>query len=211
MIDLHGAVDRSETPRMEPTASAERILRIAATEFVDRGFAQASMRHLADAAGVRPASLYHHFSSKDHLLAMVMCRGIERVTVAFDEVSAEAATPQDRLRLHIETHLSCLFDSDPFTRANITVFPLAPRSVVDETVPYRREYERRWTGLLDDIFSFEDDQVTSIRRSMLLGLLNSSLQWFDPKGGASVSELARHMADLQWASNEVDNSTKKST
>lgn len=208
MMNVRSSPDPVAGSTDTPTASAERILRVAANEFVDRGFAEASMRHLAETAGIRPASLYHHFSSKEHLLVMVMRRGIQRVTIAFDDVTAERVGPRERLQLHIETHLNCLFDSDPFTRANITVFPLAPKAVIDETVPYRRAYERRWSDLLDELFSF-DDRAASIRRSMLLGLLNSSLQWFDPNGGATVHELARYMSDLQWTTTQVDASTGK--
>ena len=55
------------TPPMTETGR-DRILREAAELFLTRGYAETSLRTIADAVDMRPASIYHHFDSKDALL-----------------------------------------------------------------------------------------------------------------------------------------------
>ncbi len=70
-----GAVTQSGPgrPRLEPrrrqgrTPRAE-ILDAAAELFTTRGYASTSTRGIADAVGIRQASLYHHFAAKDDIL-----------------------------------------------------------------------------------------------------------------------------------------------
>lgn len=52
---------RAQTPRAE-------ILDAAAELFTTQGYASTSTRAVADAVGIRQASLYHHFGSKDDIL-----------------------------------------------------------------------------------------------------------------------------------------------
>jgi AcrR family transcriptional regulator len=59
----------TDGPRQAPPASTQERLVDAATRlFSERGYHAVGMRELADAVGVRPASLYNHFASKQELL-----------------------------------------------------------------------------------------------------------------------------------------------
>jgi TetR/AcrR family transcriptional regulator, cholesterol catabolism regulator len=44
----------------EPSVARERVLDVAEALFAERGLARVTMREIADAAGMRQASLYHH-------------------------------------------------------------------------------------------------------------------------------------------------------
>ena len=59
--------------------TAERILDEAEALFAERGFAGTTLRHVAEAVGVRNPSLYNHFSSKEALYNAVLERGIQPV------------------------------------------------------------------------------------------------------------------------------------
>ncbi|MGC0363933.1 AcrR family transcriptional regulator [Rhodococcus sp. 27YEA15] len=61
------------TARRRPggTARAE-ILDAAAELFTTRGFAATSTRHIAEAVGMRQASLYNHFATKDDILLSLL-------------------------------------------------------------------------------------------------------------------------------------------
>ena len=52
---------------IEPTTK-RRILDSAAKLFAEKGFTETSIRELAEVVGLNPASLYHHFPSKNALL-----------------------------------------------------------------------------------------------------------------------------------------------
>lgn len=59
------AVDNQLSPR-------DQILHAAARLFTDCGFAATSTREIADAVGIRQASLYYHFTGKDGILAELL-------------------------------------------------------------------------------------------------------------------------------------------
>jgi AcrR family transcriptional regulator len=73
-------------PRLEPrrrqgrTPRAE-ILDAAAELFTTRGYASTSTRGIADAVGIRQASLYHHFAAKDDILDALLD---ETITTALE-------------------------------------------------------------------------------------------------------------------------------
>lgn len=54
------------------TSARDQILEAAASLFVDQGFGQTSTRAIAEAVGIRQASLYYHFSGKDEILAELL-------------------------------------------------------------------------------------------------------------------------------------------
>jgi AcrR family transcriptional regulator len=77
--------------RQRPGRTArEEILDAAAELFTSRGYAATSTRMIADAVGVRQASLYYHFASKEELLEELLA-GTVRPSLAF--ATALAADP----------------------------------------------------------------------------------------------------------------------
>ncbi|WP_225725578.1 MULTISPECIES: TetR/AcrR family transcriptional regulator [unclassified Nocardia] len=60
---------RGRTPRAE-------ILDAAAELFTTKGYANTSTRAIADAVGIRQASLYHHFAAKDDILDALLAETI---------------------------------------------------------------------------------------------------------------------------------------
>ena len=57
----------------------ELVLDTAAKLFRVEGYASTSLRDIAAEAGMRAASLYHHFESKDAIVSEVLRIGVERV------------------------------------------------------------------------------------------------------------------------------------
>ena len=73
-------------------AGRDRVLREARALFVDRGYAEVSMQQIADAAGLRKASIYHHFRDKEELFAQVVLREMERLRRSMEQAIARADT-----------------------------------------------------------------------------------------------------------------------
>lgn len=57
---------------IDKTASHERIVTAAKKEFLEYGFADASMRRIADEAGMSVAGLYKHFKSKEDMFSALV-------------------------------------------------------------------------------------------------------------------------------------------
>lgn len=65
------------TPPSKPGTSArEQILDAAGALFVERGIAATSTRMIAERVGIRQASLYYHFATKDDILAELLATSV---------------------------------------------------------------------------------------------------------------------------------------
>jgi AcrR family transcriptional regulator len=143
---------------------------------------------------MQAASIYHHFNSKEDLLEVILRRGLEVMTVAFDDASTATlgAPGRERLAAHVRAHLAALYENGPYTATHVTTFRTAPESVRATIVPQRDAYEALWTTLLDDLVTsgvLTPDTAVGPARLMLLGGMNASVEWFDPQRG-SLDDLA---------------------
>lgn len=68
---------RSGTTLRPDLSAADQILDAAARLFVQRGYTATSTRAIADEVGIRQASLYYHFPSKEKMLDVLLLRTVE--------------------------------------------------------------------------------------------------------------------------------------
>jgi len=68
---------RLEQSRRPGNSAREEILDAAAELFTNLGYASTSTRRIADAVGVRQASLYHHFATKDDILDALLAGTVD--------------------------------------------------------------------------------------------------------------------------------------
>ena len=80
--------------------SRATILVEARAVFARRGYAEASLREIAEAVGIKTPSLYAHFPSKEALYEAVYAEVIVEHTEFFDELvrSSDSLAPLERLR-----------------------------------------------------------------------------------------------------------------
>src|SRR3954471_11292809 len=96
--------------RGEP--GGDPVLEIAGRLFRERGFEAATVRQIADAAGILPGSLHYRYRSKEELLLALLDRGIARATSAVRLAIADVADPVERMRLALRAHLRLLVRDD---------------------------------------------------------------------------------------------------
>ena len=73
------------------SAARERVLMVAERLFSERGYDSVTMRDIADALGIRQASLYHHVpGGKEELFVEVTERAMERHRLALERAIEEA-------------------------------------------------------------------------------------------------------------------------
>src|SRR5690606_5722818 len=90
------------------SASRQLILDVAAGLFSSHGYAETGLREIADKVGIRPASVYHHFESKDRILEEILLTGVTQ-TASAARAAVEAlpadANPRDRVEAAMGGHL----------------------------------------------------------------------------------------------------------
>ena len=185
----------------EVSSTRLRILDAAAKLFRENGYAGTSQRDIASACGLQAASLYHHFASKEEVLAEVLDVGILRplnaLEAALEELD-EATPPLERFRTAIATHLHSLFDQGDYTSAHFRIWKVAPAQVQARNVVLRDKYEAVWMDLLSNLREaglIRSDVDLRILRLFLFGGMNLTLDWYQA-GDYNLDDLATMYADF---------------
>ncbi len=185
----------------EEGASRRHVLDCAARLFSREGYAAVSLRGIAAESGMKAGSLYYHFESKDVIVVEILNAGVRRVHQAVEQ--AIAALPPNApitqtITAAIDTHLRALHEAGDYTSANIRIFGQVPPAIRTAHMDVRRSYEALWADLLRrGVKSGElrsDINIASLR-AFLLGAMNTSLEWLEPRRGA-VARIANDLSTI---------------
>lgn len=144
---------RLEQPRRPGNSAREEILDAAAELFTSRGYASTSTRRIADEVGVRQASLYHHFATKDDILDALLAGTVDDplhlATELLDEPGAVA--PKLHALVYRDVALLCA------SRWNLGALFLLPELRTDRFGEFRlrrqelrRLYRRLSSAVIDE-------------------------------------------------------------
>src|SRR5271155_3879744 len=173
-----------------------RIISVAETLFNKQGFDGASMRDIATAAKMQPASVYYYFKSKEELLWAVWEKGgielLDRVKTSI----ADKTGPWQRMETACVAHTSGLLD---WRRANQALFVMPPwhypESIKDRVIALRDEYERIFIRLIDDLPLRSDIDKHYLRLTMI-GALSWALFWFKKERDDAPAVIAKQILSL---------------
>lgn len=84
-------INRSELSDL-PADPRDRVLKAAEVLFTERGYNRVKMQEIATAVGIRQASLYHHFPSKEQLFVEVLEQMLSRHQQGLQQAIAAAGT-----------------------------------------------------------------------------------------------------------------------
>jgi len=188
--------DTPEAPRRDNRRP--QLLDAAARFFREQGYAAASMRDIAAAAGMKAGSMYYYFPSKADLLLAVHEEGIRRISDAVVEAVDAADGPWGRLQAAMTAHLNVLLDGGDYACVVIRELPTDPTgeegAVRTRLVPLRDAYEARFADLVDAL-PLAPGASRRYLRLMVLGALNWSQTWYR-SGGDTPADIAQSFVDL---------------
>lgn len=182
----------------EEVAARERILREAAALFRMQGFNGTSVRDLAQAVGVTKSSLYHHFPSKQALLAEILETTVDRTTPAVRAIAGSGVSASEKVRQAVAQHIVELVAD----RDNVACFIeegrfLAP-AYLNTYIAKRDRYEQYFRQIVEDGISSGEFRPVSVRLATLalLGMCNWVVRWYRPDGEFSTEEIASQFGQL---------------
>jgi len=141
------------TARKRPGDTArDEVLDAAAELFTTLGVAATSTRQIAEAVGIRQASLYHHFRTKDDILAALLSG-----TVVSSLAAAERLLPRPEpaaVRLHALVHLDArlLWDS-PYNLGILYLLPEVRDEKFAEFHDQRMQLRRAYRTLSQQVIA----------------------------------------------------------
>ncbi len=159
---------------------APQIIEAAARVFAERGFHGATTQDIADVLGIRQASLYYYFSSKEAALELVCLKGVEGFFEAAKAIAARPESARERLSLLIYSHLTPLIERGNFVK----VFLNERQHLPTES----RRRIGRWSRGLERIFEevvregiakreFRANLDPRLATLAILGMCNAASSW----------------------------------
>src|SRR5512143_4259982 len=85
---------------------APQIIDAAARVFAERGFHGATTQDIANVLGIRQASLYYYFPSKEGALELVCLHGVAGFVEVAKSIAAGPGTATEKLTRLVKSHLS---------------------------------------------------------------------------------------------------------
>lgn len=180
------------------TSRKEEVLRVAQALFKEQGYASTSVRDIAKALEIEPASLYSHISTKEDLLSQT-CFGLaEKFLSAIQEVNDIYFNAEEKLRMAIRLHVEILTEN---LNAAI-IFNRDWRSLSEENkakfIVLRNEYERGirtiiQNGIDEGLFNESDLQFASL---CVLSSVNWITEWYKSDGALKPQQIADKLSDF---------------
>ena len=101
---------------MKPVAStSEQILDVAQSLIVAGGYNGFSYADIADAIGIRKASIHHHFAAKAELVSALVDRYRQQTEFGLKSLQEQSASPADQLQSYVDFWKACIGDASlPF-------------------------------------------------------------------------------------------------
>ncbi|WP_032399077.1 TetR/AcrR family transcriptional regulator [Rhodococcoides fascians] len=189
----------SPLPRQVRTRQRrEDIVANAANIFAREGYSNVGMRDIADAVGIKGASLYHHFPSKEDILFAICLTVTQEPAEENLPLLDAAGTPIERLSSLVRAHLVHL--NRRRVEYIVGLHELASLTPEHRTVieDYRRQYQRRvrdviTAGMRSGEFTVPDARLASFA---LTDMLNGISNWFHDGGELSIEDVADNYVDL---------------
>jgi AcrR family transcriptional regulator len=178
---------------------AAEIIDAAAAVFAARGYHGAATQDIADVLGIRQASLYYYFPSKEAALEQVCLRGVAgfveqaAATAALDEPAPE------KVRLLVLGHLAPMRDRQAYVRVFLRDRHLLPDESRRRVGRMSRRYERIIQGVLEagvragELRAGLDCRLATLA---LLGMCNAAVTWYGAEPGTTIERIADEFGRL---------------
>jgi AcrR family transcriptional regulator len=167
--------------RPSPRRRAPEIIEAAARVFAERGFHGATTQDIADVLGIRQASLYYYFPSKEGALELVCLQGVGGFYEAAKVIAAGGGGAADKLARLIKSHLSPLTDRSDFVRVFLNERQHLPAESRRRIGKLSRGLERVFEDVLKDGVrrgEFRSDLDTRLAVLGILGMANAVANWY---------------------------------
>ncbi|WP_298510193.1 TetR/AcrR family transcriptional regulator [uncultured Kordia sp.] len=160
-------IQKSETRK-------EEIVRTAEALFKKKGYSAVTMRDIAQAMGIKAASLYNHIQSKQQILSDIIIQIGEQFTEGMAEiVAAENITSIEKLERIIKLHVQITMEN-PSKMATMNNDWMHLEGKLDYYLQLRRNYEESFRQILKQ--GIEKGELKAVNPEIILFSILSTLR-----------------------------------
>lgn len=182
-----------------PKRRAAEIVAAAAKVFARRGYHGASTQDIADVLGIRQASLYYYFASKEAALEAVCADGADEYALRAQKILRGPGGASDKVAKLVVQHLAPMAE-----RLDFTVVFLRERRFLPEPARRRiRAVVQRYERLIQRVIEqgiaageFRAELDSRMATLALLGLASSAALWYGREPGATLERITTSYVDL---------------
>jgi AcrR family transcriptional regulator len=165
----------------------------ALAEFRERGYERATVRGIAERAGIRVSTLYAHIASKEELFLALVAPVLEQAARDLAAIRASGMPLKEQLRTAIVTGASQFDEHDPELFIYLAdFFPAAADGA-------HHAYDAQWAELIEEGRAaglLRADLDPKIISYGVLGMINWMHQWYRPGGRLSARAIGEQFAAM---------------
>lgn len=176
----------------------------------DKGYAATSVRDIAKALEMEPASLYSHFKSKEDILKITCFEMADKFELAVKEVNDIYFNAEEKLRMAIKLHVEILTQNLDSAIIFIRDWRNLTGKSLEQFVAKRNVYEEGFreivqTGIDEGVFKETDKKFAALT---ILSSVNWIVEWYQPDGKLNAEQIADKLSNFILSGLEKDNSIK---
>ena len=183
---------------METTARKIQIRETAERLFSQKGYLATSMRDLAEALNIEPASLYSHISSKDDLLWRIADRSAKQFFESVQPIFESNLDTQVKLQKMIVAHVEVICRNIDAAAVFFNEWRHLGEPKRSEYAQTRDQYENMFRevvkkGFKENLFLNYDEGFST---RAILSALNWTHTWYRPDGELRPDEIGKRLGDI---------------
>ncbi|AZA11466.1 TetR/AcrR family transcriptional regulator [Corynebacterium gerontici] len=183
---------------MNATQRQSEIADHAMRLFATRGYEATSMRDLAEAVGVRAASLYNHFSSKHEIIFFIAMRSMRELTRLQQDTLAGESNPARQLELAMAAHIHFHATHKEDIQVTLQALKALQQDARSELLAFRRSYVYTWTeilkaGVRNGQFDCPNPKLSAYA---LIDMGIGVSTWYNPEGPQTLEQIKQYYSQL---------------
>jgi AcrR family transcriptional regulator len=189
----------AKRPKRLPKRRTAEITAAAAQVFARRGYHGATTQDIADVLGIRQASLYYYFASKEAALVAVCLDGVEAYVASAAAIQRGPGSAFDKLVALVRHHIEPWRKRAAFTRVFLQERHKLPDASRHRVGRYARRYERIFQSVLEAGVAtgeFRKDLDCRLTTLAAIGMCNAAAAWYGIEPGATIERIAGSFARL---------------
>ncbi len=202
-----GAKAGEGSVRGHKTAKFDRklveILRTAAAVFAEVGYDAASIRLVAERAGVSVAGLYHYVHCKDELLYLIQYHVFDGLVRRFADdnqrmltAGDDQARPEARLQRFIHNHLEHFLADMDSLRVCTRELGRLDGEYLQQVETLQRTYFSQALEIFQELCRGDEQLDPRTAALAMFGTINWVSTWYDPDTDTSARQLAAEFVQL---------------
>jgi AcrR family transcriptional regulator len=183
--------------RGRPGYDRAQILEVAVGLFNEQGYDATSVADLAARLGLTKSALYHHFDSKEQLLAEALDDALSALEGVLDEPGAIAGTAAERLDFVLRAAVEVLIDR--LSSVTLLLRVRGNSTTERDALERRRSFDQRVTALVVEAQEsglVRADIDGAVTTRLIFGMLNSVVEWYRPIGAIDRDRLAHDVVTI---------------